>query len=273
MEIKGINWKALGADRVELWVSAGESWDKIVKESVNNNLYGLENLSGIPGSAGAAPVQNIGAYGQELKNVISWVEVFDAKTLKIQRLFPNECRFSYRDSIFKKTQGKYFIITKIALSLSKKGEPITEYKDIAEYIQQNLIKNIGPKQMRQIVLNIRRRKFPNLSEAGTAGSFFKNPVISVKCFNRLKEEFSPVPNYPADGKKIKIPAAWILDKVCGLKGFRQGDVGLYEKQPLVMVNYGKATAKEIYNLAQRVKAIVKDKTGIELEEEVRLIGF
>ncbi len=273
MEIKGIDWQEQNKDKVELLVSAGENWDKIVKETVEKNLYGLENLSGIPGSAGAAPIQNIGAYGQEVKNVISWVEVLDTKTLKTHRLSVKECEFSYRDSVFKKEGGKHFIVTKVALSLDKKGQPITEYKDVANYISENSIKELKPKAMRQIILKIRQGKFPNLSQVGTAGSFFKNPIIPVEHFNQLKEKFLEVPNFPVDERRIKIPAAWILDKVCGLKGFRKGDAGLYEKQPLVIVNHGQATAKEIYELAQWIKTLVKDKTGIDLEEEVRLVGF
>ncbi len=273
IEMKGLIWQEKGLDRVELEVMAGENWDKIVEKTVAENLYGLENLSGIPGSAGAAPIQNIGAYGQEIKNVILWVEVLDTQTLKRQRLSAKECEFSYRESIFKKESGKSFIVTKICLSLSRMGQAITEYPDVSNYIIQNNIKKINPKVMRQIILKIRQSKFPNLSEIGTAGSFFKNPIIPVDHFKLLKEKFPQMPYYLVNEKEIKIPTAWILDKVCNLKGFCKKDAGLYEKQPLVLVNYGKAKAKEIYELAQWVKTLVKEKTGIELEEEVRLLGF
>ena len=301
---------AKGDDTELVVAGAGESWDALVAQAVGRGLWGVENLSGIPGTVGAAPIQNIGAYGTEVKNTIEWVEVFDTKTGKSKKFSNEKCEFGYRDSIFKHPEGKSLIVTRVALRLKKSGTPNLEYKDLKNYFGRGEQESRTPppfqggdkrggsfpslEEIRRAVLEIRSKKFPDLREFGTAGSFFKNPVISKEKFDELKKKFPNLPGFelrikPArlqpdrivlagnsrsgggEGLKIKIPLAWILDNVCGLKGYRKGDVALFEQQPVVLVNFGNASAKEIQAFAKEVSLCVKEKTDIEIEWEVQSI--
>jgi UDP-N-acetylmuramate dehydrogenase len=271
MDILGIEISETDSKRIELIAGAGESWDYVVSLSVEKNLGGLENLSGIPGMVGGAPVQNIGAYGIEVENTVAWVEVFDPKIMDLKILKKSDCKFGYRDSIFKKPTGKDFVITRVAFSLSKTGRPNIEYKDLADYFGKR--KNSKPTvaEVREAVLGIRQSKFKESLKYGTAGSFFKNPVISEKKFKELKKILSELPGFSSGAGKIKVSLAWIIDKVCGLKGFRLGNVGISPDQPLVVINYGGVKSEEIIALANEVRDVVKEKTGIEIEPEVRLL--
>ena len=248
---------------------AGEHWDDVVAWAVSKNLSGLENLSLIPGSVGAAPVQNIGAYGVELNDVLKWVEVFDPKENSARILSRSDCRFGYRDSFFKSPAGRELIVTRVAMKLTLNGRPNISYKDLAEHFLGKELPTIA--KVREAVIQIRRRKLPDTKKYGTAGSFFKNPIITDSKYEELTKKFPGLPSFPAGDGFKKIPLAWILDKVCKLNGAREGDVGVCETQPLALVNYGQATSTEIKNFAGKISDIVKEKTGLQIEWEVNLI--
>jgi UDP-N-acetylmuramate dehydrogenase len=247
-----------------LVVCSGEFLDDIVRYSIEANLFGLENLSGIPGTIGGATVQNAGAYGLEIKDYLYSVVGVDASSGEPFIYYNNDCHFSYRTSIFK--DNKNLIITEIQFKLNKEFIPQLEYAGLKKFLTSNEFPS--PKEVRETVLKIREEKLPDWRKLANAGSFFKNPTISQDKFTELKNNFSQIPGFPESGDKMKIPLAWILDNICGLKNYREGNVGLYKKQPLILVNYGKATEKEISAFAEKIKSIVKEKTGIEIEEEV-----
>ena len=249
---------------------AGESWDALVAYTVEQGLYGLENLSLIPGTVGAAPVQNIGAYGAEAKDTIEWVECFDSVAGVTKKLSAAECAFGYRDSIFKH-EGKGLIITRVAFKLNKDGQFSTGYKDLQEYFTTNKIEPTLA-SVRQAVIEIRTRKLPDLTKYGTAGSFFKNPTVAKVFYNELVKKYPKMPAFPVDEAWVKVPAGWILDNVCGYKGVTRGSVGVYQNQALVLVNLGSGTAREIDALAEEMIAKVMETTGIVLEREVESVG-
>ncbi len=273
LEIKGITFKPVAGERVEVVVGAGENWDELVEQTVAQGLHGLENLSLIPGSVGAAPVQNIGAYGIEVKDSISRVTVFNTEALDFEVLEHNQCDFGYRDSIFKKSEGRKYIITAVVFVLKENNILNISYKDIAEYIKTHNIENITLQKVRDIVIDIRTKKLPDVKIVGTAGSFFKNPIIKKEHYEELIKTYPALPAYagPSAGT-VKIPAAWMLDNLCGFKGYREGEVGVYKNQALVLVNFGNAQASEIYSLAEKMIACVKEKTTIELQKEVNIVG-
>lgn len=267
MEIAGRSFEEKLNGEIRLSVAVGENWDEFVNFAVKNNFYGIENLSVIPGTVGGAIAQNIGAYGAEVGNSVIEVEVLDVSDMKIKILSAKECLFSYRDSIFKKPKGKNFIVITVLFGLKKNGKLNVSYKDILEYLENKNIDEITLKDLRSTVLLIRAKKFPDLKIYGTAGSFFKNPAVSRNFYECLQEKYPQIPAYSV-GENFRIPLAWILDNICGLKGSRKGAVGLYEKQPLVFVNFGGASANEVKNFANEIIRIVKEKVGIEIEPEV-----
>lgn len=248
---------------------AGEVWDQLVEESVGQGLWGLENLSRIPGTVGAAPVQNIGAYGVEVKDVIDWVEVLDTETNTMHLLSVSECAFGYRDSIFKHEKGKKYIVTRVAFRLSTHPKPKLEYKDLREYFDGR--KDVRVSEVRDAVNTIRERKFPNMAKIGTAGSFFKNPVVG-KVLHKEMESWldAPVPCYEVDERHVKIPLAWILERL-GWKGKKMGTMGCWDAQPLVLVHYGGGTASELILFARSVMKDVKEKTSIKIIPEVNIV--
>lgn len=252
-----------------LIAGSGEHWDDVVAFSVTKGFSGIENLSWIPGSAGAAPVQNIGAYGTELKDVLEWVEVFDPESDSVKMFSGDECFFGYRHSLFKTPAGRDLIIIRIALKLAKNGTPNISYRDLKFFFDGKAVPSIA--EVRDAVIHIRQAKLPDIAKLGTAGSFFTNPIVSGVEYTRLLETFPGLPAFPSGDSDKKIPLAWILDKVCGLNGFREGNVGLYDTQPLALVNYGDATTDEIKKFAQKISGIVKEKTGLEIEWEVNMI--
>ncbi|MBX4197929.1 UDP-N-acetylmuramate dehydrogenase [Candidatus Parcubacteria bacterium] len=272
IEIKGIEYKEREGEDVEVIVGAGENWDDAVGHIVSRGLSGLENLSLIPGSVGAAPVQNIGAYGAEVKDTISWVEVFNTETYTLEQCSKEQCQFDYRDSIFKKPEGKKYVITRVGFKLSKKPNVNITYKDISNYISEHKVEDLSIQKIRDIVIEIRTKKLPNLKEYGTAGSFFKNPVVLKEQYDELVKKYSGLPGFTgASHGDVKIPAAWILDTLCNFKGYRDGDAGVYKNQALVLVNFGSATAEDISSLSEKMIACVKEKTSITLEKEVQII--
>lgn len=272
INIVGVEWKNV-ADGVEVTMGAGENWDDVVALSVERGLSGFENLSGIPGTVGAAPVQNIGAYGREIKDTLSWVEVFDTKALSLRILKAEECRAGYRDSIFKTPEGKKYIVTRVACTLAKNVQPEISYKDVSIFFTKNNVVSPSVLDVRNAVLSIRKEKLPDLALYGTAGSFFKNPVVSQEHFESIKKKFPEIPFFDAPDNNKKIPAAWILDNICKYKGYRVGNVGVYKNQPLVIVNFGNATADEIKKLADEMCECVKKNTEINLMPEIVSLGF
>lgn len=275
---KGVKWKevvdAAACDKVEVTAGAGEHWDDLVALTVSKGFYGLENLSGIPGTVGAAPVQNIGAYGAEVKDCIAFVEAFHFETGETRTFTPEECRFGYRDSFFKSEEGKKWVIVKVGFLLDKKGRVNIGYKDLKARFAERYSSQVSLAEVREAVLEIRKNKLPDIALLGTAGSFFKNPIIRAELYKELQEEYPAMPGFVESDGRVKVPLAWILDNVCMLKGWKSanGHVGLYEKQPLALVNFGGATAAEVSDAATMVAATVKEKTGIDVEWEVQRLG-
>ncbi|MEK7567348.1 MAG: UDP-N-acetylmuramate dehydrogenase [Patescibacteria group bacterium] len=270
MNILGTEIKK-SADGTQVSVGAGVSWDEFVGEMVLKNIYGLENLSLIPGSVGAAPIQNIGAYGKEVKDFIDSVEVFDIKNLKEVKLSNKDCNFSYRDSIFKKEDGKNLVITRVNFLLNGNFNPDITYKDLKDYFLGKE-PEITPFKLRQAVISIRKGKLPDLKVYGTAGSFFKNPIIDEDLTRSLLGNYPNIPNWRDRDGKTKVSAGFLIDKVCGLGKEQVGDACVWEKQNLVLINKGEAMAKDVLELSGKIKKCVKEKTGINLEQEVQFIS-
>lgn len=268
-EIKGIKYEE-NDNVIKVNVGAGENWDNFVSDTVDRGYYGLENLSLIPGTVGASPVQNIGAYGSEVKDTIESVYVLDVKKDEYKTFSNSECDFSYRDSIFKKDKGRYVVIN-VTFNLTKNGKLNLTYKDVQEYFNRRQNNNPSLKQVRNAIIDIRTNKLPNLQEYGTAGSFFKNVIVSQAKAKEILAKYPEIIIHSINEKKVKIPLAWILDNICGFRGKRKGNVGVYKNQALVLVNYGNATADEITELAQEMVDAVYDKTGIEIYPEVEYV--
>jgi len=270
IELRGVSYAEDHAG-ARVTAKAGENWDELVASCVERGLGGVENLSGIPGSVGAAPVQNIGAYGVELADVFDWLEAYDTASDEIVTFAHEDCQFGYRDSIFKTDAGRRSIITRVGLRLSASTPVHTEYKDLALYFDGQ---NEEPtrEQVREAVRAIRGRKFPDWHKVGTAGSFFQNPIVSKETYDALTKQYPGLPGYKMDDGRIKTSAAWLLDNVCDLRGYREGSVGLFENQPLVLVNYGGASTRDIEQFARGVAKQVKDATGIVLSREVTTLS-
>lgn len=251
-------------------VGAGESWDDFVRETVDHHgLWGLENLSLIPGTVGATPVQNVGAYGVEVKDRIEWVEALDTKTGELTILENSACRFGYRDSFFKQQEGKHHIVTRVAYRLSTRPRPVLDYKDLQARFGSHT--DVSVKEVRETVCAIRAGKFPSLDEVGTAGSFFKNPIIPKEQFVAIREWAPQIPSYEVDEEHVKVPLAWILDTL-GYKGKRVGAFGCHSAQPLVLVHYGGGTPSELILFARDIMHDVKEKFDITIEPEVRIVS-
>jgi len=268
MEIVGIKYEKCG-EQIRVITGAGERLDSLVGETVKRGLYGLENLSFVPGTVGATPVQNTGSYGVEAKDFIEWVETIDAENFKIKIFSNEECKFGYRESFFKKPEGKKYVVVRVAFLLNTKGILNTEYRDVAEYISEHNIKKLTLSILREIIVDIRRKKFSG--GLGTAGSFFKNPTVSKEKLEKLLKVYPDLKYFPTDTDEVKIPAAWLLDHVGNWKGFREGNVGSWINQPLFIVNYGGGSAREIISLSNRIIEDIKSKTGIVLECEAQYL--
>lgn len=270
MAIRGM--RKIDEDEEYVWIQsgAGEVWHQLVLHCVERGWGGIENLSLIPGTVGAAPIQNIGAYGAELQDVFESLEAVKIKTGQVRNFNYEECRFGYRDSIFKnELKGKY-IITHVTLRLSKKPELNTSYGAIKAKLDEKGIRNPSIKDISDVVIEIRNSKLPDPKALGNAGSFFKNPVVSEKKYEQLKQKYPGIPGYPLDDGRVKVPAGWLIEET-GWKGKVVGNAGTYHNQALVIVNHGGATGKEIWQLAQKVKEAVKQVFGIELDPEVNII--
>ena len=267
-DISGIKTIEENEETVTLRVGAGEDWDQFVEYTVKNNWSGLENLSYIPGNVGASPIQNIGAYGEEVKNTIKEVETIDLEKLEKVTYQNEDCRFDYRSSIFKQELKNKRLITHVTFVLKKKHIFNLDYGVLKETVEEN--GKVTLQNIRNSVIAIRKSKLPEPEELGSAGSFFKNPVINETKFNNLQKAFPNIPFYKINQNSFKIPAGWLIDKL-GWKGYREGSAGVHHKQALVLVNYGNASGEEIYNLSQKILRSVKEKYGIQMENEVNVI--
>lgn len=259
---------ATEGDTVHVRIGAGVEWDDAVAWSVEQGLWGIENLSLIPGKAGAAPVQNIGAYGTEVKDVIEQVEMLCPDTRNTLILANQYCEFGYRDSIFKRTLRGRVIITSIVIRLSRKANPRLRYGDV----QQRVDELGGPTltNIREAIVAIRSHKLPDTKVMGNAGSFFKNPVVERELADRLLAEYPDMPLYPAEEGRAKLAAGWLIDRA-GWKGAREGHVGVHDRQALVLINLGGATGAEVMELAGRIVESVKERFGVELSPEVNVL--
>jgi UDP-N-acetylmuramate dehydrogenase len=255
-------------DEVVLTCGAGEVFDEVVAESVARGYWGLENLSAIPGSVGGTPVQNVGAYGVEVSELIVSVEAVDLENFS-KIIFTNlECDFSYRESFFKKENGKKYFITSVQFKLRKKSNPKIDYADLKKYFT-NHTPSIS--EVREAVVAIRSKKFPDWNVVGTAGSFFKNPIVQKELAEAILVDYPELPVYDLEDGTVKIPLGYVLDKICGLKGYREDKIGLFEAQALVLVNYDNATTSEIKTFAAKIAQTVFEKTKIIISPEVRYI--
>ncbi len=253
-----------------LQVNGGEFWSSLVDFTVENSWHGLENLSLIPGTVGAAPVQNIGAYGIELKDVMKSLEAFELATGRVVHFDNKACEFAYRNSIFKQQhKGKYFILN-VTFQLNKAPNFHLEYGPLKEAFANVDPSKIDLKQVSELIKTIRRSKLPEPEELKNAGSFFKNPVVNISKLELLRKQFTDMPVYKLSDKKFKLAAGWLVEQ-CGWKGKRIGDAGVYEKQSLVLVNFGNASGKEMLALAISIQKSVKKKFGIDLDMEVNVV--
>jgi UDP-N-acetylmuramate dehydrogenase len=269
--LKGIEVIVERSDYITVRVGAGETWDTFVEWAVKKNYGGIENLSLIPGSVGASPVQNIGAYGCEVSEVIEQVETIQIGDGIKKTYQKKECRFGYRTSIFKTDPAYGAIITYIVFRLSKVPVLKTEYGAIREKLKTYNKSTVNA--VREVVIGIRSEKLPDPARIGNAGSFFKNPVLNEEEFHSFIDIHPDAPNFRAEKEGLyKISAAWLIER-CGWKGRRIGDAGVYPLQPLVLVNYGNSTGKEIYDLSEKIRADIFKTFGIQLETEVNLVGI
>lgn len=267
--IKGMEVSREDDDTVWLRVGAAERWDDVVAHAVSNGWGGIENLSWIPGEAGAAAIQNIGAYGVEIKDVVDSVETYNQLTFE-RRVFSNpDCDYGYRYSYFKNEHNDPHIVTYVTLRLSKKPSFSVGYGNLREELEK--YPELTLSAVREAVISIRKRKLPDPEVLGNAGSYFMNPVIPADDFAKLRERYPDVPSYPAADGRVKVPAGWLIER-CGFKGKTHGQVGVYEKQALVLVNLGDARGYEIALFAESIREAVRDRFGIELMPEVKYVG-
>jgi UDP-N-acetylmuramate dehydrogenase len=265
----GINAESASGDDVLVSAGAGVNWDDLVDWTVSKGLSGLENLSFIPGNVGASPVQNIGAYGVEVRELIEKVETIDIRNGS-QQLFSNsECEFGYRNSIFKKKEKGNYLVTRVWFRLKTVPDLKLNYGSLADELSR--MGGYSPENVRQAVINVRRNKLPDPAIIGNAGSFFKNPVITEAEAEKLKSKYGKMPFYIEKPGYVKLAAGWLIEQ-CGWKGKKDGNVGVHEKQALVIVNHGHASGREIYNLSEKIRRSVFEKFGTELEREVEVIG-
>ncbi len=267
--MNSITARKIDDNNVLVSCDAGVEWDKFVEYCVENNYGGVENLSNIPGDIGAAPIQNIGAYGVEVKDCIESVRAINLEDGTI-RVFDNrECEFSYRWSIFKGEQKGRYLISSVVFKLSRNNNNFKlSYGSVMERVMEKGSPSL--RTIRDTIIEIRKEKLPDPVILGNAGSFFKNPLIKATHFSSLLERYPDIPSYPTETEIIKIPAAWLIEK-CGWKGFRQGDAGVHNKQALVLVNYGNASGRDIFKLSEEIIESVSKKFNIRLEREVNVI--
>lgn len=269
--IKGRELVKEDDEHVWLQIGAGENWHETVLYCVEKGWGGIENLSLIPGTVGAAPIQNIGAYGVELEQVFEQLEAVDIATGKERNFSKEECRFGYRESVFKNELKGDYIITNVTLKLDKHHKVNTSYGAIQNLLDEKGIADPTIRDISDVVIEIRNSKLPNPDDLGNAGSFFKNPIVSRQKFEHLSSTYPQIPGYELNKIEVKVPAGWLIDQA-GWKGRVVGNAGTYQQQALVIVNHGGATGKEIWELAEKIRSSVKDQFGIELVPEVNIVS-
>lgn len=269
-EIKGVEIVEENEEYAIVKAGAGENWHQFVLKTIDLGLAGLENLSLIPGNVGASPMQNIGAYGREIKDVFFELEAYHIATGEIHYFDNAGCEFGYRESVFKnKFKGQYIIIS-VSYKLNKKHDVNTSYGAIEAELSKMGINNPTIKDVSNAVISIRSSKLPNPAEIGNAGSFFKNPVVPLSILEKIEQNYENVPNYPAANGHVKLAAGWLIEQA-GWKGKTMDNYGVHKLQALVLVNYGGAKGKEIFDLSSKIMADVKNKFGVELEREVNIL--
>lgn len=270
-EILGIRLIEETKEHFIVEAGAGEKWHEFVMHCIDNNYAGLENLSLIPGTVGASPIQNIGAYGVEIKDCFHSLDAYHFQDKSITQFKTKDCAFGYRESIFKKEFKNQFAILRVRFQLSKQPNLKTSYGIIEQELAKQHISSPSIKDISNAVINIRTSKLPDPKVIGNAGSFFKNPIITLSKFEQLKNQYPSIPGYTTDNTQfVKIAAAWLIDQ-CGWKGYRKADAGCHALQALVLVNHGNASGSEIWSLSNEIIHSIKDKFGIELEREVNIL--
>ncbi len=269
-EIKGIENTDETADHVFLKAGAGEVWHEFVLHCIDHGYGGIENLSLIPGSVGASPMQNIGAYGVEIKDVFHSLEAFHLPSNEIHTFEAKDCAFGYRESVFKRQLKDQYIILSVTYRLSKNPVINTRYGIIEEKLAEMGVTNPTISDVSNAVIAIRQSKLPNPAEIGNAGSFFKNPVVEQTVFNAIQKEYPDAPNYPAPDEKVKLAAGWLIEK-SGWKGWRQDNFGVHARQALVLVNYGDCSGEDILHLSEQIIHDIQNKFGVTLEREVNIL--
>lgn len=269
-EIKGIELIKEDENYIYIKAAAGETWHQFVLQCINNNWAGVENLSLIPGNVGASPMQNIGAYGVEIKDIFYSLEAFHLHEKRTVQFNIDDCAFGYRESVFKKKYKKQFVITSVTYRLNKKPVFNISYGAIEQELEKMGVTELSIKAISDAVINIRSSKLPDPAQIGNAGSFFKNPEIEGVTFDMLQSEFPAIVGYKLPNENVKLAAGWLIEQ-CGWKGYRDGDTGCHAKQALVLVNYGTATGDAVYALSEKIIASVKEKFGVVLEREVNII--
>lgn len=265
-KIKGFEIISETDETTDVKIGAGEVWDEVVEKAIELGLQGIEAMSGIPGTAGAAPVQNVGAYGQEIADTLISLEAYDSKTDTIVTISADECDFSYRNSIFRdKEKGRYCILN-ITLQLNKAEPKPPYYASLQKYIDENDIREVNLSVIRVAVLNIRSEKLPDPAELPSAGSFFKNALVEKWKLEELQKEYSDIPNYAMSDGRYKIPTGWLIDKA-GLRGYRSHGMRVYEKNALVLVNDSATGYDDLAAIREEIVQIVFDKFGIKIEQE------
>lgn len=269
IELDGINVINETKEFYFVEVGAGVIWHQFVVTAIENNWAGIENLSLIPGTVGASPMQNIGAYGVEIKDVFYSLEALNRESLEIEKFYPEQCQFGYRESVFKHELKDKYVISSVVFRLKKEPKFQIEYGAIKETLEASGIKELSLKAISDAVIQIRQSKLPDPKELGNAGSFFKNPTISQDHYQALKNAFPMIPGYP-NTEGMKVPAAWLIEQ-CGWKGQRFGEIGVHAKQPLVLVNYGDGDGNEIRNLASKIQQSVLERFAINIYPEVNFL--
>jgi len=271
INFKGIDVVKEDSDFVWIQAQAGETWHDFVLNTIDKNLGGLENLSLIPGKVGSSPIQNIGAYGVEIKDTFHSLTALNLETLQMETFLNVDCEFGYRESVFKNKLKNKYIITSVTFKLEKAPHRLqTSYGAIQQELDAMNISNATIKDVSNAVIAIRKSKLPDPKEIGNSGSFFKNPIIDKSLYNSLLEKNPEIPHYPVNDFQVKVPAGWLIEQA-GLKGYSKGDAGVHTKQALVLVNYGGATGEELINMAKYVQETVLEKFGISISPEVNII--
>ncbi|HLR37578.1 MAG TPA: UDP-N-acetylmuramate dehydrogenase [Chitinophagaceae bacterium] len=269
-EVKGIEVVEEDEEYFRVKVGAGENWHQFVLYCIDKGWAGIENLSLIPGNVGASPMQNIGAYGVEIKDVFHSLEAFHIQDKEVVTFYKKDCHFGYRESVFKKKHKDQFVILNVTFRLNKKPHFNTSYGAIQQELEKMGIKKMSIRAISDAVINIRSSKLPNPKEVGSAGSFFKNPIIEKEKLEELKKKHPNIRYFPFMDN-FKLAAGWLIEQ-CGWKGYRRGDLGVYPRQSLVLVNYGEVDGKSVYQLSEEIKQSVFERFDVNLEREVNLIG-